>query len=240
MRKTLQTALALLVLAAPAWAQDEGKPSFDCAKATTAAEKAICAAPGLGRLDAMMARYYRALLARLDAAKAPAQRDQVRRDQAAWLKGRDRPCLAASNAGRNQAALGTCLERAYKARLVELAAMNDLVNKAEGAPAPGWSGAYRRVTTARTDGGELFLLHWPDGTHTAEIETVSGPTHHTCDVAMTGMKLEAGRLAWSAKNGDETCAVTIAVSGKSARVTANQCAYYCGARGFFDGEYRRP
>jgi uncharacterized protein len=236
----LATGLALVFAALPVRAQDEDKPGFDCAKARTAAEKSICATPSLGQLDGMMGRYYRALLARLERQKAPAQMDQLRRDQAAWLQRRDGPCLAASNGGRNADRLAQCLERAYRDRLVELAALDDLANKAEDKPAPGWSGDYRRVVQNRTDGGNLLLLQWPDGTWSAAIETVSGPTHHTCDVAMTGMKAEGGRLAWSANNGGEMCTVTVAVAGKEARVTAANCTHYCGARGHFDGAYRRP
>jgi uncharacterized protein len=237
----LAALLALALAAAPARAQDDDfKPSFDCAKAQTAAEKVICATPSLGALDGMMSRYYQALLARLEREQATAEIDRLRRDQAAWLQGRDGPCLAASRGGADVDALGTCLDRAYRTRLVGLAARNDAANTVKGKPAPVWSGEYRRVVRNQTDGGRLFLLHWPDGTYVAVIETVSGPTHHTCDVTMSRMRIEDGRLNWSTRNAGEICRVSIAVSGTTARVAAENCAYYCGVRGYFDGAYRRP
>lgn len=53
----------LLALSGPAAAA----PSFDCAKAASVAEKAICADPALAKADARVAQAYAAALKRLDA-----------------------------------------------------------------------------------------------------------------------------------------------------------------------------
>lgn len=59
--------------------------SFDCTRADTAAEIAICDNPGLNRLDEELAVQYRSLLNQLP----PRQAERVRRDQRSWLIARD-------------------------------------------------------------------------------------------------------------------------------------------------------
>ena len=92
--------------------------SFDCAKAGTATEHAICATPSLGKKDIVLATYYDLLLNLSPAVGGMAYRefdDQVRDDQRNWVKSRRDPCQG--NAG--------CLQRAYDERL---AAMRKLLN----------------------------------------------------------------------------------------------------------------
>lgn len=81
-------------------------PSFDCSRASSAAERRICAPDGglLRRLDRDLAGLYRAALAR-DPGEA--------RAQAAWLRRRDR--CSGPNGGDD------CLEQAYQQRIVALA-----------------------------------------------------------------------------------------------------------------------
>jgi uncharacterized protein len=54
------------------------QPSFDCARASSEVERAICADPRLARADAELARVYRRTLADLDAPAAAALRDEQR------------------------------------------------------------------------------------------------------------------------------------------------------------------
>lgn len=81
----LATAAALVALAAAASAET-AKPSFDCAKATSAAEKMICADPALAAADAEIAVNFSAALKKLD---APA-RKALAEDQQAFIYYRDR------------------------------------------------------------------------------------------------------------------------------------------------------
>ncbi|MGX5849933.1 lysozyme inhibitor LprI family protein [Mesorhizobium sp. PL10] len=71
------------LLAAHAAAQ--GKPSFDCAKAASVAEKAICADAALAQADADVAKNYAALLKMLDTPAGKALRD----DQSDFIVYRD-------------------------------------------------------------------------------------------------------------------------------------------------------
>lgn len=76
--------------------------SFDCRRAVTAAEHAICDTPALSSMDDSLARYYRAVV------DGPfhdeACRDRTRTSQREWLRERDRcgdaGCLAASYTAR--------------------------------------------------------------------------------------------------------------------------------------------
>ena len=78
--------------------------SFDCAKASTPQEKTICATPSLSALDEKLAQTYKAAQA---TAAAP---DQLKSEQRAWLK---------DTKGCNTNV--ECLERAYNARIAQLA-----------------------------------------------------------------------------------------------------------------------
>lgn len=115
----LSATLAALFLAAHVSAQ----PSFDCARASTATEKAICASPVLSQLDRQLADSYGAARSGVSSAQA----DAVRRDQIAWIGVRD-------GCGGDAA----CLEAQMRNRLLVLQASGAAV-----APvATGLSGTY--------------------------------------------------------------------------------------------------
>lgn len=109
MKRTLS--VMLLFAALPAVAQ-EG-PSFDCAKAASSAEDAVCADADLARLDRRVADRFAAAL---DAARGlgAGAVDELRAMQRGWIKGRD-DCWKADD-------LHTCVERAYLLREGELVA----------------------------------------------------------------------------------------------------------------------
>jgi uncharacterized protein YecT (DUF1311 family) len=67
-------------------AAESGKPSFDCTKARSVAEKMICADPGLAAADAAIAANYASALKRLD---SPA-RKALAQDQQDFVSYRDR------------------------------------------------------------------------------------------------------------------------------------------------------
>lgn len=101
-------ALAGVSLLAPPSAHAQ-VASFDCARASSATEKAICASPTLGRKDIVVATYYDLLLRLKPAAAGMAYRefdDSVREGQRKWLKegrdacGGDASCLGKAYDGR--------------------------------------------------------------------------------------------------------------------------------------------
>src|SRR4051812_15073440 len=88
------------------------RPSFDCRRARTAVEQAICAAPALAARDREMAfLYQRALVS------DPARARLVEGSQGAWRSARDE-CTRAAPLGSG--ALETCIEQAYEARIRDL------------------------------------------------------------------------------------------------------------------------
>jgi len=56
------------------------KPSFDCKRATTAAERLICSSKALAETDVQMAQSYKAVMSRT------ADKQSLKREQLAWLK----------------------------------------------------------------------------------------------------------------------------------------------------------
>jgi uncharacterized protein YecT (DUF1311 family) len=86
--------------------------SFDCTKAKTAQEKAICASPDLSAADDEMAAAYHACLA----AVQPQWTAGIRENQLVWLHNRDASCPATDSAGD----LGFCLRNLYTLRIEAL------------------------------------------------------------------------------------------------------------------------
>ena len=100
--------LALLALLLPLAAS---AASFDCARAASRVEKAICADAEVSRLDDHLGRFYWAARERL-----AENRSCVEADQRQWLR------------ARNACADGACLKRAYLERLGELVALQPGMN----------------------------------------------------------------------------------------------------------------
>ena len=93
----------LLPLLALCWVANGQAASFDCAKASTAVEKIICADTGLSKLDdEMQAAFHNTLQHEKETAS-------IRLQQKRWLKERN-ICLNAD-----------CVKHAYEVRLQELA-----------------------------------------------------------------------------------------------------------------------
>jgi uncharacterized protein len=89
------------------------RASFDCRKAATPVERAICADRDLAEADRQLSSAYRTT-----AAGAGAGHGRLAAAQRAWLARRDRECGALSKTG-------ACLLRAYGRRLLELRAWPD-------------------------------------------------------------------------------------------------------------------
>ena len=79
--------------------------SYDCTRAATATEIAVCDNPGLNRMDEDLAVQYRALLNQLPPRRADALRD----DQRSWL-------VARNSCGADV----RCLRARYEERLARL------------------------------------------------------------------------------------------------------------------------
>jgi uncharacterized protein len=83
-------------------------PSFDCARAASGAETAICGNPWLARLDVELSRLF--ALATADPGISEVDRDVLKAAQRGWIKGRD----ACWQAGEP---LDTCIAASYVLRI---------------------------------------------------------------------------------------------------------------------------
>jgi uncharacterized protein len=218
MRSVVGVAAVLAGLAAPAQAQ-EG-PSFDCARAGTAVEEAVCGFADLAWLDGSVAALYAAAGESLDAAG----RERLQAEQAAWLAERD-ACAGGGD-------LYVCVHSAYAARLEALAA------ELPGNP----SGVYRYMAGTE-QAGSLLLSVLPDGAAGAVISTVVHPWLSLCDVEISGATWSESGLSWRSSEdifGDgQLCTVKITIEGDTATVTSRNCSGYCGHNAYFDGDYAR-
>lgn len=85
--------------------EEEIKPSFDCAKASTPAERLICSDSGLARLDSQLAEVYSTVRA------GSADKNALRDEQNAWRRGVRDACSDVS-----------CMSAAYEGRIAQLSA----------------------------------------------------------------------------------------------------------------------
>ena len=148
--------------------------SFDCSKATTKTEKAICDDSTLSKLDEDMAAAYSKALKTSDP-------DAVKKGQRKWLKEILAPCIEDK----------ACIKKAYENRLRQLespALSKDQISPTESTEtiADGYSGKYIRKTndneSAEIDIKKLSngkyhvtgLAIWgnknPGGAHTGELD----------------------------------------------------------------------
>jgi uncharacterized protein len=115
----LLTIIALAVVVAWPPRQAEAA-SFDCAKAKTSVEIAICSDPTLSSADEETARLYKQVLASNLA---------VRAEQIQWLKETRNPCM---NTSSGSDSLNSCLSQVY---LDRISALQNAISSAGGNPA---------------------------------------------------------------------------------------------------------
>ncbi|MFB4250013.1 lysozyme inhibitor LprI family protein [Pseudomonas idahonensis] len=137
-----------LLLAVLACATATQASSFDCAKAASASEKAICADPYTAGLDSQLGKAWTATLAEAKDPKA------LRLGQREWLKQRDQ-C---------QADLG-CLRSQYLSRLMVLRYVNIAFN---------WQGTWQRVSVSPFYGGELVIRRSGEDHLSFDLSAMSG------------------------------------------------------------------
>ncbi|MCB1405578.1 MAG: DUF1311 domain-containing protein [Rhodobacteraceae bacterium] len=122
------------------------QPSFDCGRASTATEHAICRSSTLSRLDSEMAAIYTAQRR----SRSEAQRAQLSREQGAWLRERN---ACGGNTG--------CLDRAMRDRIATLGGASRQAPRPPAAsPSFSCSGSLNSSERAICDVPELARLDW--------------------------------------------------------------------------------
>jgi uncharacterized protein len=139
--------------------------SFDCTKAKTAQEKAICGTPALSAADDQMAAAYKAWLA----AAQPAWAAGIRQNQITWLRTRDASCPA----GDANSPIASCLSNIYQERIEELQQMVQhfagvtFVSQSVTLTAPDPAGSEQLRAMEETPGFGTLVASWPQASSTA-------------------------------------------------------------------------
>ncbi len=224
-------------------------PSYDCTKAKSGREKVVCAHADLAALDRTLAEVYAKERARRDAAgQADLQREQLR-----WLAGIPNTCGVPDTAGPERWAepQRKCLADLYRVRTTALAGAA-ATTPASTAP-QSVIGRFTLVLPADAGSGRLTVSPAAGGKYRVLLETVIGPTAHTCAIDTSQGVMEAGmvRVSAPAEVYDRVSAtmkpaqcnfrIISTVEGVKVDVGEFQeaCRTFCGARAFFHGDYKR-
>ncbi len=218
MMKFVSAAICSLLLAASALAEEATGPSFDCARASTEAETAICESPSLGWYDRQLARAWKIALK----AAGKAGESSLKASQAAFLKDRD-ACVKSDN-------VYGCMSDAYLGRIGELAGA--------GSDGKFWAASFAGET------GGADVVRYPDGKVALSISTIGGGDH-TCAFETENAAIDARDVIhWSEKPDemyDDACTITGSLSRTALTITAEggACTYYCGVRAELSGTFPR-
>ncbi len=208
--------------------QDSPQPSFDCAKATSNVERAICDAPELAALDRQMA----ALHAQWIDLPDPQRRAATQRS---WMSARD-SCGALAAPHRD-----ACLDRAYTWRVSALAA--DLGLRFVGTFTYGttavhddaFEGAGRLVIT----GGDPW-----EPLRVSVVNVASNPARASCDGEFWGREFSETEAAAASDPSDidfgTWCILLLhaTLDGITLR-SSDGCGGHCGAAAAMHGTYTR-
>lgn len=239
--------------AAPPGKTPPGKPpagpSFDCTKAKSGREKVVCANADLAALDRALAEVYAKERDRRDATgQADLQREQLR-----WLAGVPNTCGVPDAAGPERWAepQRKCLADLYRARTTALAGAAT-TTPASSSP-QSVIGRFTLVAPGDAGSGRLTVSPAAGGKYRVVIETVIGPTAHTCAIDTSQGVMEGGmvRVSAPAEVYDRVSAgmkpaqcnfrIMSTIDGVKIDVGEAQeaCRTFCGMRAFFHGDYKR-
>jgi len=216
----LAVTVGALSLPAIAIAEDVGA-SFDCKKATTKVEKAICDDEFLGFRDGALGALYRQLQVQR---KKISNLDLRLRN---WRRSRDVNCERAPDNVRVN-----CVLSHYDA--VHDVLSRHMARAGIGPAARGLrpvAGSYGKKIPLFN--GTVTVVEMPDLTAWVEIATVNGPTHHLCTLHTASARRVGATIVWQDKD-EPTCRVTLRFKGQTVTPVATRgCRAYCGARGHF-------
>jgi uncharacterized protein len=204
---------AMVAVAAPAAA--EPTASFDCTKARTATEQAICKDDSLAWLDLQLNRLYGDVRQLQSEGARPALRDEQRD----WVARRD------ACGGTDE-----CITRLYWQRVQSLA---------RRIGSRGLTGQFSYAEKGMS--GSLRLVEFPGNRAAGWIDTVNLVRLHICQVDMADLRVDGQSLTWNDPEevDGKHCRVDLTVGPGGAVVTAQDCRNWCGMAGFFEGHYQR-
>lgn len=191
------------------------RPSFDCTKAGTKTEKAICANANLARLDRAIAAAFRQLKTELEPG------DELSEEQAEFLKQRD-------SCGADAA----CLAKKMDSRRRELALVPD-----KSDPRAVFVGRYENSA------GSMIVRRTLEGKYELVGSTGDPRGRWACDISGELSVGNKGIVTVEAGEEGESHPVRLTLRGTTLRLTEDEdrrlAGYTCGANGYVEGDYRR-
>ena len=200
---------AFAVAAQPAPAKagaGRGGASFDCTRAASTIEQAVCADPYLASLDGRLSRAWTGALARA----GDDQRAALLQDQRTWLATRETTCADGAGDG--------CLRSLYALRIAVL----DDVRQAPFA----WPGTWRRVSgEALVEIGPAL----PGGRHRLAVSASAG-AHAGGPAEGVGTAAGPGRLdvRLDAETGEPTCRFELRRVANQLELLETVAPFECG------------
>ena len=210
--------VAGMAIILPACLHAAERPSFDCDKAATLSEKAICASEALARLDREIAALYRERRTRVPLGRL------LETVQRQWLELRDR-CGADA----------TCLEKEMSERKRGLEDAIARFAKAPTKDTSGFAGAYSNPY------GTMEI----EAVSTTEFDVTISTAEPkqgrwVCDFSGTG-RLENGAITIRHQPDADTAPVVVTLKRQPGSVTVKEERTdqpdYCGNNGYIEGTY---
>ncbi|WP_186038745.1 lysozyme inhibitor LprI family protein [Burkholderia gladioli] len=196
-------------------------PSFNCTKAKSAAEKAICVHPGLAALDVKIAQEYRALRAKLDPPAAAALTDDQR-----WFIG-TRDAIAEASRNMSPPDLGAFLNDRVR-----------FLSAIDPHPPEGFVGSWRNVA------GGFDIEIKADGTLSITGNAAQPANGNwVCEYQGTGKAASSNMLEPTTGEMDANASrLRLSREGASLKVktvvaNGSDSNTFCGMNGSFDGTY---
>lgn len=223
MRISLTVALAVVSLSVT----QLHAAGFDCAKASTPTEKAICADPTLSELDSKLTTLYSSLRKSLP----PDQVTTLKSAQVAWLR--------ESRTGTDKAALAD----AYRERIARL----DAIQKAAGSFSPyGEFSVDHPIEMYNQETQEFESMTATDSYVLTRVNdkaiafsiNITGHNAHQCECIDTARVRSPGVYVWSGRasetddSGEPPCTITFTVLKDRVHVVpeGEGCRGFCGMR----------
>ena len=212
--KNLIFAASILFFAS--WTHAAG---FDCNKASTLVEKAICSDSELSKLDDLLLISYKEALGNIS------DTDKLKSEQRDWLSNTRNKCQDAD-----------CLKRAYNKRISainDITALHNQVSKKTIKNADSlWAGEWNRIDSSQHEGAGVKITKKTTQVFEFSLSAASGGNGGLIE----GLASFVENFA-SYKDSESGCIVEFRMKDKCIAIAAEECDGFGGAGVYFDGTY---
>jgi len=190
--------------------------SFDCGKATTLIEKAICNDSKLSDLDELLMQSYKKALAN------STDSDAIKSQQKEWLKN-----------VRNKCQDSECIKRVYEERISSLNSKTNLSNPVSDNADSLWQGEWKRINCSKNEGAGLTITKKTSKGFNFLIDAASGANVGQIEGTASFTQKDAVY-----KDPGSGCVVEFKVKDKCIEIkTTEGCSGFGGMGVYFDGTY---